>query len=103
MYSETNNFCAEVFHSQGSERKILADAAQEKQEGSKVSGKEVLEQVKRSEDTDCGPQTMRRAHSAVSLGKFFWRNAGRKERPVQGLLEEFGKLMRRCQWMISAA
>ena len=32
--------------------------------------KEVLEQVKRSADTDCGPHTMRRAYSAVKLGNW---------------------------------
>ena len=43
---------------------------------SKVSGKkslpfkEVLEQVKRSADTDCGPQTKRRAYSAKAIGRF---------------------------------
>ena len=47
-------------------RTILADVAREKQEGKQGQWqqespfKEVLEQIKRSADTDCGPQTMRR-------------------------------------------
>ena len=57
-------------------RKNLADAAQEKQEGKQGQWqyespfKEVLEQVRRSADTDCGPQTMRRAYSAMKLGSW---------------------------------
>ena len=62
-------------------RKILADAAQEKQEGKQGQWqqeshfKEVLEQVTRSVDTDCGLQTMRRAYilhrnESWQLGEF---------------------------------
>ena len=57
-------------------RKIVADAAQEKQEGKEGQGqqgspfKEVLAQVKRSADTDCGPQTMRRAYTAMKHGNW---------------------------------
>ena len=59
-------------------RNLPADAAQEKQEGkqgrSVATGvspfKEVLEQVKRSADTDCGPQTMRHAYAAMKLGNW---------------------------------
>ena len=62
-------------------RKIPADAAGEKQEGKQGQWqqespfKEVLEQIKRSADTDCGLQTMRRVYSAMK-GK------------VQGVLQE---------------
>ena len=57
-------------------RKILADAAEEKQEG--IQGqlqqespfKEVLEQVRRSADTDCGPHRMRRAYIAMKHGNW---------------------------------
>ena len=70
-----------VFHSQKRAwaRKILADNAQDKQEGKQGQWqcespfKEVLEQVKRSADTGCGPQTMRRAYSALKLGN--WENS----------------------------
>ena len=56
-------------------RKILADAAQGKQEG--IQGqwqqespiKEVLEQVKRNADTDCNAKIMRRAYSAGQSGQ----------------------------------
>ena len=62
-------------------RKILADAAQEKQEG--MSGQwqqespfnEVLDQVKRSADTDCGPQTM------WQLGEFCGRMQEERKAP----------------------
>ena len=66
---------------------------------------EVLEQVKRSADTDCGhPDNALCVHfnEAWQL-KVSRRNAGRKESSVNGLLKEFGRLMRRWQWMISAA
>ena len=73
-------------------RKILADAAQEKQEGKQGQWqqespfKEVLEQVKRSADTDCGPQTMRRAYIATKHGNWWsYKEEYRKE----------GKL---CEW-----
>ena len=58
----------------------------------KVSGnvglpsKKFLEQIKRSADTDCGPQTMRCAHSAMKLGNWgSFKEECRKE----------GKL---CEW-----
>ena len=59
-----------------SARKIVADAAQEKQEG--IQGqwqqtspfKEVVEQVQRSVDTDCNAQMMRRACNAMKLGNW---------------------------------
>ena len=57
-------------------RKIQADAAQEKKGGKQGQWqqespfKEVLEQVKRSADTDCGPQTMRRAYNAMKHGNW---------------------------------
>ena len=82
-------------------RKILAHAAHEKQEGMQgqwqhESFKEVLEQAKKgSADTDCGPQTMRRACTAMKLGHW--------ESFISGPLREFVKLMRKWQWMISAA
>ena len=47
--------------------------------------REVLEQVKRSADTDCGPQTTRRAYSATKLGNCEIVKEYRKE----------GKL---CEW-----
>ena len=56
-------------------RKILADAAQEKQQGKQSQWQQespfnvILEQVKRSADIDCGPQTMRRAHIAMATGR----------------------------------
>ena len=65
---EVNSFC--LLRS----RKILEDAGREKQEGrqsqwqQEPTFKEVLEQVKRSADTDCGPQTMRRAYIAMKHG-----------------------------------
>ena len=62
-------------------RKVSADAPQEKQEG--IQGqwqqespfKEVLEQVKRSADTDCNAQIMRRAYNAMHFVHlvFIWR------------------------------
>ena len=57
-------------------RKKIAAAAQENQEGIQSQWqkespfREVLEQVKRSADTDCGAQTMRRACSAMKLGNW---------------------------------
>ena len=54
----------------------VADAAQEKtiwnarSVGICVSFEEVLVQVKRSADTDCGHQTMRHAYSAMKLGNW---------------------------------
>ena len=58
------------------EKKILADAAQEKQEG--IQGqwqqespfKEVLEQAKRNADTDCNAQIMCRAYNAKKSGNW---------------------------------
>ena len=55
--------------------KIPADAAQEKQEGKrsqwqqKSHFKEVLEQIKRSADTDCNAQIVRRAYNAKGVGQ----------------------------------
>ena len=54
-------------------RTILADAVREKQggiQGQRQQGsffKEVLEQVKRSADADCGPQMMRRGYFAMRV------------------------------------
>ena len=55
---------------------ILLSKGQERQEG--VQGqwqqespfREILEQVTGNADTDCGPQTMRRAYSAMKLGNW---------------------------------
>ena len=67
--------------------------------------KEVLEQVKRSADTDCGPQTMRRAYIAMKHGN--WESSEEEDRKevsfVNVLLKEFKKRMRKWQWMTSAA
>ena len=68
-------------------RKNRADAAREKQEGKQGQWqqespfKEVLEQVKRSADADCAPQTMRSAHLAMKHGNWedFKEEQGRKE------------------------
>ena len=49
---------------------------------------------------------MRRACIAMKSGCWggiFRKDTGRKESSVNGPLKEFGKLMRRWQWMISAA
>ena len=59
-------------------KKILEDASREKQEGTQGQWhqesrfREVLEQVKRSAYTDCGPQTMRREYIAMKHGN--WEN-----------------------------
>ena len=75
---EANNFCAECGEHftlrKARARKIFADAAQDKQEG--IQGqwqhesplKKVLEQIKRSADTDCNAQMMCRAYDANKLG-----------------------------------
>ena len=83
-------------------RKIFADAAQENQEG--IHGqwhkesplKEVLEQVKRSADTDCGAQTVRRAYSAVTLGN---KESFKEECRKEGKLLEwtFERLQEACE------
>ena len=67
--------------------------------------KEVLKQIKRSADTVCGLQRMRRAYNAKKSGtwKSFKEDVGRKESLVSGPLKEFGKLVRRWQWRMSAA
>ena len=77
-FSEVNNFCAErgsiSLSKEQWARKMLADAAQEKQEG--IQGqrqqaslfKEVFEQVKRNADTDCNAQIVRRAYNAKQSG-----------------------------------
>ena len=76
-YLGANKFCAEcgsISLQRAEARKTLADAAQEKQEGMpgqwqhESPFKEVVVQVKRSADTDCGPQTMRRAYNAKMFG-----------------------------------
>ena len=81
---------------------ILVDAAQEKQEGKQgqwqqaSSSKKILEQVRRSADANCGPQTLRRASSAVehcNWESFQRKNTGRKESSVNGPLKEFGQRM----------
>ena len=88
-------------------RKILADAAQEGMPGQwqyESPSKEVLEQAKRSADTDCGPHTMRRAYSAMKLGNSeSLEEECRKEGKFCAWTFEFRRLMRRWQWMISAA
>ena len=70
-------------------RKILADAAQEKQEGTRGQWqqespfKEVLGHVKRNADEDCNPQMMRRACDAKKSGNW----------------ESFkGKEVKLCEW-----
>ena len=89
-----------VFHpQQAGARRILADAAQEKQEGKQGQWqqespfKEVLEQVKRSADTDCNAQILRRAYNAI--GKASKRNFGKKVSSVNGPLRGFRRLMTR--------
>ena len=74
-------------------RKILADAAQEKtrrKARSVPTGvspfKEVVEPVKRSADTDCGPQAMRRACIAMKHGNW------------ESFEEECRKEGKLCQW-----
>ena len=54
--------------------------------------KEVLEQVKRSVDSECGAKAMRRAYTAMKHGSWesFKSNAGRKESSVNELLEASG-------------
>ena len=102
--SEVNNFCAECgsislskWHGQGRYQRMPLKKNKKECE---VSGdmspcKEVLEQVKRSADKDCGHQTMRRAYSAMKLGnwEFFRRNAGTNESSVNGPLKGFRRLM----------
>ena len=57
-------------------KKILEDDSREKQEGKQGQWqqespfKEVLEQVKRSADTGCGPQMMRRGYLAMKNGSW---------------------------------
>ena len=73
-------------------RTILADAAREKQEGQQGQWqqeppfKEVLEQIQRSADTDCGPQTMRRGFLAM------------KHCNWEIFLEEYRKEGKLCEW-----
>ena len=93
-------------------RRILADAAREKQEG--IQGqwqpespfKEVLEQVKKKCGYRLQSQTMRRASIAKKtwqMGEFFWWSAGKKESSVDGVMKGFTRLMTKWQWQISAA
>ena len=57
-------------------RKILAEASREKQEGiqgqwqQETAFREVLEQVKKSADADCGPEMMRRGYLAMKNGRW---------------------------------
>ena len=77
-YLEVNNFLRGMRDyftlERAGARKIPADAAQEKQEGKQGQWqqespfKEVLEQVKRSADTECGSRAMRLAHAAMKHG-----------------------------------
>ena len=73
-------------------RKILADAAQEKQEGKRGQWQqhppfnEVLKQVKRSADTYCGHQTMRRAYTRMKHGHW------------ESFKEECRKEGKLCEW-----
>ena len=55
-----------------------------------------LEQVKRSADTDCGSQTMRRAYSAMKLGN--WESFKEERRKVGKLCEwTFKRLREACE------
>ena len=73
-------------------RTIPADAAREDQEG--IQGqrqqespfRDVLEQVKRSADADCGPQMMRRGYLAMKNGSW------------EDFKEEYRKGGKSCEW-----
>ena len=71
-------------------RKMLADAAQEKQEGMQgqcnmsLLFEEVLEQVKRSADTDCGPP---------DNAPCVQRNEARQLRKLKGGMQERRKAL----------
>ena len=73
-------------------KRVLKSQVQEQQEGKKglwqqeSPFKEVLEQVKRSADTDCGPQTMRRAYIATKQGNW------------EDFQEEYRKEGKLCEW-----
>ena len=73
-------------------RNILADVAREKQEGTQGQWpqeshfKDVLDQVKRSADVDCGPQTMRRVYNAMKHGNW------------ESIREECRKEGKLCGW-----
>ena len=93
-------------------RKILADAAQEKtgRNARSVATRVSLQRSfgasqKKSADTDCNAQMMRRAYNAKKLGNWesFKRNAGKNESSVNGLLRGFRRLVTRLPWRISAA
>ena len=72
----------------------MADAAQEKQEGmqgqwqQKSSFREVLEQVRRSADTDCNAQMTQRACIAKKLGN------------LEGFQEECRREGKLCEWTV---
>ena len=73
-------------------RTTPADAARERQEG--IQGqwqqespfREVLKQVKRSADVDCGPQTMRPANIAMKSGRW------------EDFKEEYRREGKSCEW-----
>ena len=91
-------------------RKNLADAAQEKQGGMpgqwQYEFKEVLEQINRSAERDCGLRTMRRACSAMKLGNWesFKEECRKKGSGLcEWTFERLQELTRRWQRMKSAA
>ena len=89
----------------GQKKKVLADAAKEKQEG--IQGqwqqespfKEVLEQVKGYPDTDCSAHIMGRAFHAVKSGNWegFKEEFQKKTSSANGLVPGSKKLTRRPQ------
>ena len=93
-------------------RKILADAAQEKQEvkqgqwqqespfqrGSGASQKKWGYRWRSPDSAPCV-----RPNEAWQSGEFLRMNAGKNESSVNGLLKAIKRLLRRWQWMISAA
>ena len=91
-------------------RKVLADAAQEKQE--RIQGqwqqespfKEVLQHVERNADTDCNAQIMRRAHiQCKEVGQLGKLQRGIQESSVNGPLRGFKRPMTRLPRRTSAA
>ena len=98
-FLEVNNFLRGMWehfdsHESVRARKMLADAAQVKQEGTQGEWqqespfKEVLEQVKRHADTNCNAQIMRRAYSAKKSGNW------------ESFKEECKKEGKICEWTL---
>ena len=94
--SEANSFCAECGSISVSKRAwarmILADAAQEKQEGiqDQCGNNNLLsrKQVKRSAETDCNAHITRRAYNARQLGN------------GESFKEECRKQGKLCEWTL---